>query len=485
MAIQEDSLRVPSAQAELEGLSRLELYCPHTPSPRQREFLRLGCREAMYGGRAGCGKSDVLIMAALQGIAIPSYQALILRRTYKDLMKPGAILDRMMKWFKNSPAKWSEKHMWFEFPSGARIAVGYLDHDTDVEQYDGPDYQFIAFEEGSQFSEHQLKYMFGRLRRTRDFPKHLPLRVRIATNPGGQGHEFLCRRYGITPEDRFPEQSPPKVVPDATDGVRVFLAAHPKDNPGLDWDDYRKSMAELPLVRRMQVEDGIWIQDSAGLCYPSISMLRKVPQLPKGHVWRYGLALDIGASNNCAIAIGATAEDLPESYLARTEEPPELNTPRDVALHIRALDNIYHFEFMTADHGALGKGYINEMRKWYQLPIVNAEKNDKPGYIKLLDGAIENGMVVAVDGQCTTFTEQAEGLIWKDAQQKEEMPGRRNHSCDAVLYWWRKSGHYSSAPRDATRDGMDDLELQALSEQERLSEQVNRYGVQFPDCYSR
>ncbi len=437
----------------------------------------------MYGGRAGCGKSDVLIMAALQGISIPTYQALILRRTYKDLMKPGAILDRMMKWFRDSPAKWSEKHMWFEFPSGARIAVGYLDHDNDVEQYDGPDYQYIAFEEGSQFSEYQLTRMFGRLRRTEDFPKDLPLRIRIATNPGGQGHAFLCRRYNITEQDRFPEQCAPRVVQDATGGYRVFLAAHPKDNPGLDWEDYNKSLAELPLIRRMQVQDGIWVQDTAGLCYPAIHKLKRVRHLPVGHKWSYGLGMDIGATNNCAFAVGASTEHLPESYLVSTREPQGLNTPREVAEYVRTLDNIYHFEFMTADHGALGKGYVNELRKWYKLPILNAEKNDKPGYIELLNGAIDNELVVAVGNECETFEVQATQLIWKDELHKEEMPGLRNHSCDSVLYWWRKSGHYSATPKDTTTEGMDEFEIRALARQENELQMVSRYGMSFPDGY--
>jgi hydroxymethylbilane synthase len=39
-------------------------YIPHTPHPKQAEFLALDCEEALYGGAAGGGKSDALIMAA-------------------------------------------------------------------------------------------------------------------------------------------------------------------------------------------------------------------------------------------------------------------------------------------------------------------------------------------------------------------------------------------------------------------------------------
>ena len=41
-------------------------YMVHTPHPKQQVFLSLKVREAMFGGAAGGGKSDALLMAALQ-----------------------------------------------------------------------------------------------------------------------------------------------------------------------------------------------------------------------------------------------------------------------------------------------------------------------------------------------------------------------------------------------------------------------------------
>jgi predicted ribonuclease YlaK len=55
---------------------------------RQAEFLSLECREAMFGGAAGGGKSFAVLMAALQYVDNPGYHALILRRTFKQLDKP-------------------------------------------------------------------------------------------------------------------------------------------------------------------------------------------------------------------------------------------------------------------------------------------------------------------------------------------------------------------------------------------------------------
>lgn len=421
-------------------------------------------------------------MLALQGIAIPQYHALILRRTYKELTKPGALLHRARSWFQSTPARWHDESSSFVFPSGASITFGYFDCDADFGQYKSSEFQCICIEEASEFEPDHIRKMFGRLRRTRDFPDSLPLRFRLATNPGGPAHEFLRKRYEIEETDRFPEGSPAKYVLTSEGDYRVFFPAHPKDNPGCIWEEYKRSLAELPAITRMQWEDGIWIQDTDGRCYPNYEKADR-RALPSGHDWHRGLAVDIGASNNCAIAIGAWCDDLPESYIESTCEPEGLDTPRDLAEYLRRLDTVHHFEFMTADHGALGKGYVNEMRKWFQLPIMDAEKNDKAGYIKLFDGALANKSLVIVDGQCDTLDEEAKALLWKNAEQREEKPGMRNHSCDAALYLWRRMGHYTHTPKDESKKGMDELELRLVAKRENDMSQARRYGVQLPGGY--
>src|SRR5260221_539230 len=73
---------------------RLNKYIPHQPTSKQAAALLIDDLELMWGGSAGGGKSDWLLMAALQYVEEPGYNALILRRTYSDLALPGAIMDR-------------------------------------------------------------------------------------------------------------------------------------------------------------------------------------------------------------------------------------------------------------------------------------------------------------------------------------------------------------------------------------------------------
>jgi hypothetical protein len=460
-------------------------WIPHEPSPKQQMFLRLTCREALYGGSAGCGKSDALLMAALQGIHIPTYSAILFRRTYSDLRLSGALMDRARTWWDRSPAKWSSNDKTWTFPSGARIGFGYLESEAHLARYQSAEFQMIGFDEESQFTGSQITYMFSRLRRTTEFPHQFPLRVRGATNPGGIGHKFLVYRYRIPTDRGAAPNAPPIVIRDPNDPgrvLRVFVPAHATDNPGLDWADYELSLSELTEVRRKQLRDGLWVEDSSGLVYGSAQSATYVEVLPAGHKWHYVLAIDLGATNNCAFAIYAIADDLEEIYLLSTSEPPGLNTPRDVATHVKALEEIYHFDRIVGDHGALGKGYLEEMRRYFQIPIQNCEKTNKRGYIGLFNGALENGTVRIVRSGCATWIDQTEHLLWKDDRRLEEMPGMPNHSCDVGLYGWREAKHYTFDTKEESPHS-DPIEERETDNAFASEEDFNATGVSLPGYY--
>lgn len=194
----------------------------------------------MYGGAAGGGKTDALLMAALQHVDVPGYAALLFRRTYQDLALPGAVMDRSHEWLRGSAARWSEvDHRW-TFPSGATLTFGYLQSENDKFRYQGAEVQFIGFDELTQFKESQYLYLFSRLRRLEG--SSVPIKMRAATNPGGVGHEWVRQRF-IDPPDE----------PD-----RVFVPARLSDNPYLDSGEYMHSLDQLDAVTRAQLLDGNW-----------------------------------------------------------------------------------------------------------------------------------------------------------------------------------------------------------------------------------
>lgn len=239
------------------------LYSPHDPTPPQAAYLKLGdlgVTEALYGGAAGGGKSDALLMDALRYVDVPGYSALILRRTYADLALPGAIMDRSKVWLADSAARWNEASRRWTFPSRATLTFGYLQHKDDRLRYASAEFQYIAFDELTQFRLSDYRFLFSRLRGPSTGPLSLvPKRMRGASNPGGIGHEWVKARFiekKVDPED--PEDTPARAR------KRAFIPARVKDNPHIDQEAYIASLRELDPFTRQQLLDGDWDADEPG-----------------------------------------------------------------------------------------------------------------------------------------------------------------------------------------------------------------------------
>jgi phage terminase large subunit-like protein len=182
-------------------------------------------------------------MAALMFVNEPNYSAIIFRKTYADLSLPGALMDRAAEWLAPTAAKWNEREKTWRFPSGATLSFGYLDGPRDRFRYQGAELQFIGFDEATQIREEDYLYLFSRLRRLEG--QRVPLRMRAASNPGGESHGFFHERF---------------VSPRHTNPNREFIPALLEDNPHLDRAEYERSLEELPDTEYRQLRLGEWIQ---------------------------------------------------------------------------------------------------------------------------------------------------------------------------------------------------------------------------------
>ena len=248
-------------------------YIPHMPTTKQAGFLiDNSTPEGFYGGAAGGGKSDALLMAGLQFVEIPTYSALIFRRTYADLSLPGALMDRADEWLHNTDARWREKSKTWEFPSGATLTFGYLEHEKDKYRYQSAEFQYVAFDELTQFTETQYQYLFSRTRRLADV--NIPIRILSASNPGGVGHDWVKARF----------ISPPKEV--LIEHGRFFVSARLEDNPYLDQVEYGKALDRLDPVTREQLRFGDWDVSLSGGMFKR-SWFEYERQIPDGQQVRY------------------------------------------------------------------------------------------------------------------------------------------------------------------------------------------------------
>ncbi|HSC20787.1 MAG TPA: phage terminase large subunit [Solirubrobacterales bacterium] len=245
---------------------RLTRYIRQSPEPPQHAFLYIDhILEALYGGAAGGGKSSALLAAALQYVDVPGYSALLLRRTFRDLGQPDALIPRSKEWLSGTDASWNDNDHRWTFPSGATLTFGYLQHEDDKLQYQGAAFQFIGFDELTQFTETQYRYLFSRLRRPSGIAggaplSQVPLRMRSASNPGGPGHDWVKQRFGLYRRDEG-DKSLPYVCHEpgwVEEHGRVFIPAKVDDNPHLDREEYDESLSELDPVTRAQLRSGDW-----------------------------------------------------------------------------------------------------------------------------------------------------------------------------------------------------------------------------------
>lgn len=237
-------------------MTRAVLWKPH---PRQRAFLARGEFEVLYGGAAGGGKSDALIMDAVRLAHKPNYRAILLRRTFPELAE---ILDRTRrlypKAFPGCEYKASE-HTWV-FPSGARLRLGHAQHEDSIYQYQGDEFHFVGMDEAGRFTPKQYLYIFSRLRSVD--PEIIP-KFRASSNPGGPNHAFLKGRFkigNVKPETTIFEDFLNTETGEVMRVSRAFVPANVYDNPTLVKADpgYIQRLLQLPEIEKQRLLYGDW-----------------------------------------------------------------------------------------------------------------------------------------------------------------------------------------------------------------------------------
>ena len=309
---------------------KLNKYIKSEPHDHQKATLAL-CRaaeaidpkktiEILYGGAAGSGKSELLLMSALEYCDQPDYAALILRLKLKDLEQSGALQRRSKEWLMDTDATWRAQVNTWEFPSGARLSFGYCDKADDIYQYQGAEWQFIGFDELTQFDEDH--YDFIRLRLRRKKGSTVPIRLLSTSNPGGRGHMWVRKRF---PVNRKRNEGDPYFVP-----AKVW------DNPYID-EMYVDNLKSANPVLSAHLLDGNWdiFVGSAFDMFRDEFHVIPEKNLPKGKIppwWSRFESMDFGVTNPTAWYLYTVDED--DNVIVMDE----YYSSGDIELHARTIN---------------------------------------------------------------------------------------------------------------------------------------------------
>jgi hypothetical protein len=116
---------------EIQSEPQEKVWRPHL---KQQEFISLPdeIEEALYGGAAGGGKTELLLLLPVvrQFINIPRWKGVLFRRTFPELEQE--LIPRSKEFFEPMGGKYNEtKHRW-TFPSGATFAFSYMERMQDA-----------------------------------------------------------------------------------------------------------------------------------------------------------------------------------------------------------------------------------------------------------------------------------------------------------------------------------------------------------------
>lgn len=339
-----------------------EEWYPH-PGP-QRAFCTRPEFEVFFGGAKGPGKTDCLIAEALRGVGHKWYKGLILRRTFPRLQE---IIDRCWNIYPKVGGEYrSSTHRWM-FPSGAIITLGHVQHEDSKRDYHGKEFNFVGFDELTEFTETQYLFILANVRKSKD---GLPLRIRATSNPGNKGHLWVKNRFVDTcqpkrkvkykgPDGEYHEMFLPETYIDPITGTsRCFVPATVYDNPSIMVHDplYVKRLEGLPQIDRLRFLHGVWDVFEGQVFTELSDHLHGCDKFEIPAEWTKFMSFDWGYSRPWGAFWWALDFDnvlyLYRAYYGMTDGDPNKGTRMtntQIARKIRRIDEQENIKFRVAD----------------------------------------------------------------------------------------------------------------------------------------
>lgn len=214
------------------------------PSSKQEKFIQIPdtIKEAFYGGGAGSGKTELLLMLPIiRGFYKQrGFKQVFLRRTYPELR--NEVVPRSKEIYPKFGGEFNKAEMTWTWPEyNSMIFLGHCEHESDVSQYDSMEINLFTPDELTSLTEYI--YLYIGLTRVRTSNPELPSLIRTSGMPGGIGHGWVKRRF----VDPWPDGG--KVLVGRGGLKRIFVFATQADNPHID-PTYKHNLEALPEAEK-------------------------------------------------------------------------------------------------------------------------------------------------------------------------------------------------------------------------------------------
>jgi len=234
------------------------------PEPKQEQFLAVpvSVKEALYGGGAGSGKSDVLLLYGIvhRWHENPKFKQVFMRRTFPELR--NEIIPRSRELYRRFGATLNKTEMCWTFPrpdqyggtggsnEGAMIFLGHCENEDDVHKYDSMQINLFTPDELTSITE--WIYLYIGFQRVRSPVPELPAIIRAAGMPGGIGHTWVYKRL-IKP---YPKGG--KIIVGRGGNKRIYIHSTLEDNQYID-PTYKQSLQGITIEAERKAKlQGDW-----------------------------------------------------------------------------------------------------------------------------------------------------------------------------------------------------------------------------------
>lgn len=392
-------------------------------------------RKAVLAGRRG-GKTDTAIRGLLDAAhmhagSVVLYLALTARSARDILWRSLASMNAQL----GLGLQMNNTSLTARCSNGSEIHLAGADAEHCVERLRGQAYARAIIDEAASFGHASLRYLIDEVLEPALFDWSgdiwlvgTPGAVLAgpfyeATVPGVPGHRPW-------PTYRWTMRQNPKFAASAEQKL-----AKVREDKG--WTD------STPAYRREYL--GEWCRDESALVFSGFEPGRNLVVAPDAGL-SHVLAIDLGASavreTTAATVLGYQRGG--KAFVVRSEKRPML-TPSEVGNWLEQLESKYQPHAIVCDQGGLGKGYIEEIRRRFRIPVKEAEKHNKLGYVDLLNGDLRTGKLVIVESASKQLLEELAVLQW-DEDRSGYDARFADHCADAMLYAWRECRHYLEAP---------------------------------------